>query len=320
MVAMPVGRLVAAALAVGVAIAPAHAAPWKPRKKAARDMLNAAADADQAGNFDRAAALALQSLTVEPSIFAYWSAGQAFMDAGDFARALEQYDQALDDADLPRKERPRIEARRALARAFLDGTAAADAQRWDDARAVYVTILDRHDLYTMDRQHAGAALEQLALRRAAAEAAAKPPPPPAGDSTARTTTARATTPAPTSSTPPPAPIDVRTPARQSRWSDTSALAILGTGAIGVGAGFWLRSHAQDLDDQGDAPDTPEPRGQYHDRANRFRTGATVALAAGGAFVVVGLIKLAIPPDAPRPTLATLHPTTGGAVVVLGGRF
>jgi hypothetical protein len=317
MVAVPVaGRLVAAAIAVGVLASTAHAAPWVPKKRAARDLINAAADAADAGDFARSAALSLDSLTVEPSIIARWNAGEALAATGEWARALEQYDRALADRDLPRKRRPAIEARRTLARAFVDAGAAVDAQRWDEARAAYLAILDRDDLLPNDRQHAGAALEQLAQRRAAAEAAAARPAPVEGS----TAPSSPPTTAPPPPAPQPAPIDVRTPARPSRWSDTSALALLGTGAIGVGAGVWLRAHAQDLGDQADAPGTPEPRGPLYDRADRYRTGATIALAAGGALVLVGAIKLAIPPDAPRPTVATLQPTTGGALVVVGGRF
>jgi tetratricopeptide (TPR) repeat protein len=294
--------------------APASAAPWAPKKKPARDLLSAAADAAEAGDYPRSAALSLQSLDLEASIFALWNAGQAFMDAGEWSRALEHYDRALADADLPRKQRPRIEARRSLARAFVDANAAAEAARWDEARAAYLAILDRDDLSPLDRQHAGTALEQLAQSRAAAESAAAAPP----SATTNSTAAAASSPA---ATPTPAPLDMRAPARPSRWSDTSALAILSTGAIGVGAGAWLTFRAQDLDDQADAPETAEPdRPGLRDRASSSRTGATIAFAAGGALLLAGAIKLAIPPDAPRPSLATLQPTTGGALVIVGGRF
>ncbi len=316
MVAMPVARALAAVLVVGLA-APttALAAPWAPKKKAARDMLNAAADAAEAGDFARSAALSLQSLTVEPSLFARWNAGQAYMDAGDWARALEQYELALADAELPRKQRPRIEARRSLARAFVDAGTAATSERWDEARAAYLAILDRDDLSALDRQHAGTALEQLAQRRATAEAAAKAAREPApNESTAAPSS-------PAMATPPTMPVDVTTSGRSSRWSDTSALAILGTGAIGVAVGGWLVVRAQDFDDQAAAPETPEPdRNGLRDRADRSRTGAAIAFAAGGALVVVGAIKLALPPDAARPSHATLQPTAGGALVVVGGRF
>jgi len=318
MVAVPVGRTaLVVVVVVVVAAQTAHAAPWEPKKKPARALLGQAADAAEAGDYARSAALSLQSLDLEPSIFAVWNAGQAFMDAGEWSRALEQYDRALADGDLPRKKRPRVEARRSLARAFVDAGAAADAARWDDARAAYLAILDRDDLSPLDRQHTGTAIEQLAQRRAAAEAAAKPAPPPPPPTTTATNSTAGPSP---SSTPAPTPIDVRTPARPSRWSDTSALVILGTGAIGVGVGAWLTIHAQDLDHQADAPGTPEPRSALHDRADRYRTGATIALAAGGALVIVGAIKLAIPADAPRPTVATLQPTTNGALVVVGERF
>ena len=314
-------RLLAATAVLGAlawASTTARAAPWAPKKKAARDLINAAADAADAGDFARSAALSLDSLKIEPSSIAVWYAGEAFAAAGEWVRAIEQYDRALADPHLPKKRRPDIEARRDLARAFLAASAAADEQRWDEARAGYLAILDRDDLVPQDKQNAGTAIDQLAKRRAAAEAAtaaAAKPAKPEGSTARNSPSTTPATPAPK-----PAPIDVRTPERPSRWSDTSALVILGTGAIGVGAGVWLRSHAQDLDEQGDAPETPEPRAPFHDRADRFRTGATVALAAGGALVLVGAIKLAIPQDAPRPTVATLQPTAGGALVVVGGGF
>jgi len=312
---MPVSR-VAFLSALLFVVAHAEASPWAPKKKAARDLINAAADAADANEFARPAALSLDSFTVEPSNIARWNAGEAFAAAGEWARALDQYDRALADRDLPRKRRPTIEARRSLARGFIDAAAAVDAQRWDDARAAYLAILGRDDLLPNDRQHAGGALEQLAQRRAA-EAATRPAEP--EGSTAPSSSP--TTTAPPTPGPGPAPIDVRTPSRPSRWSDTPALAILGTGAIGVGVGAWLSTHAQGLDDQADAPGTPEPdRSPLRDRASTSRTGATIALAAGGALVIVGAIKLAIPPNAPRPTVATLQPTAGGALVVVGGTF
>ncbi len=317
----PACACVATIIAIAAVATQAEAAPWAPKKKAARDMINAAADAADAGDFLRSAALSLDSLAIDPSIIAVWNAGQAFIAAGEWTRAIELYDRALADRDLPKKRRPDIEARRALARAFLDASTAADAQRWDEARAAYLAILDRDDLLPQDKQNAGTAIDQLAQRRAAAEAAARPAPP--TSPTAPTSpTSTPTTAAPTTvGAPAPTPIDVRTPARPSRWSDTSALAILGTGAIGVGVGGWLLVRAQDLDDQADAPSTAEPdRAPLRDRASTSRTGATIALAAGGALVIVGAIKLAIPPDVPRPTVATLQPTAGGALVVVGGRF
>lgn len=317
MVAVSVARALAAVLVVGLAAPSAFAAPWAPKKKAARDMLNAAADAAEAGDFARSAALSLQSLTVEPSLFARWNAGQAFMDAGEWMRALEQYELALADAGLPRKQRPRIEARRTLARAFVDAGSAATAEHWDEARAAYLAILDRDDLTALDRQHAGTALEQLAQRRAAADAAAQAAREPASSES----TAAASTSSPTLPTSPTTPVDVATPARPSRWSDTSALAILGTGAIGVALGGWFVMRAEDLDDQATAPATPEPdRDGLHDRADRSRTGAAIAFTAGGALVLAGAIKLAVSPDAPQPSHATLQPIAGGALVVVGGRF
>jgi hypothetical protein len=171
----PMPRLLAATTVLGAlawASTTARAAPWAPKKKAARDLINAAADAADAGDFARSAALSLDSLKVEPSIIAAWNAGEAFTAAGEWLRAIEQYDRALADPHLPKKRRPDIEARRDLARAFLDASTAADAQRWDEARAAYLAILDRDDLVPQDKQNAGTAIDQLAQRRAAAEAAA----------------------------------------------------------------------------------------------------------------------------------------------------
>lgn len=283
-------------------------------------MLNSGADAADRGAFEEAAALSLRSLEIAPSIVAHWNAGQAYAGGGDWPHALEQYDQALADPHLPKKERPRIEARRQLARSFVDAATATQAGRWDDARAAHLAILNSSadDVSEQDRAHATAALDQLAAARAADQAAqrererlASPPPP-------------ATPPGPEpSSTAAPAPaaapphVDI---ARPSRFADTAALVMLGAGVVGVGVGAGFTWHARDLSDQADAEGDQGRARDLAASADRSRTTAAIAFAAGGAIVVAGLVKFVIAPDAPRAPSVAVTPAAGGAIVTVGGRF
>lgn len=313
------------AFTVGAALAAAaptqtHAAPWKPKAQDARALLGQGVDAAEAGDFAQAAALSVRSFDASPSLLALWNAGQAYMVTGEHARALDLYDHALADRDLPRERRPQLEDRRSLARAFVDAHAAATAQRWDDARAAYLAILDRDGLLAPDRQHAGAALAQLAEQRAAAERAAAdattPPPAPPGPDASSTAPAPAAA-TPTTSAPPPPPELTR----GSRWDDSAALVIAGVGVVALGVGVGLYVHAGQLEDHARAAATPdEDRGDLLDRADSERTAAPIVLGLGAAIAVAGVVKFAIPPDASRTTLATIAPTSGGAIVVFGGRF
>lgn len=311
-------RALIASIVVGTTIAAsaAHAAPWEPKSKAARQLIRDGADAFDAGEYTRAASLFLQSWDVETAHLARWNAAQSYAAAGDWRRALYLFEKLLADNTIPRDERPTIEARRELAAAFLAAQDLAHAQRWDEAHAAYLAILEIDGIDTRDRQHASKAIAAIAAARADA---AKPPP-------AETTTPPPTTtpPASSSTAPPDAPAsprDVPPPPRPSRFSDTTALVVLGVGAAALGIGAGLSWHAGSLDDEADDPLTAEPdRPGLRDQAASERTGSAIALAAGGALVVVGAIKLAIPPRAPRPDLATVTPTDGGAMLVLGGRF
>lgn len=312
-------RALIASIVVGTTIAAsaAHAAPWEPKSKAARQLIRDGADAFDAGEYTRAASLFLQSWDVETAHLARWNAAQSYAAAGDWRRALYLFEKLLADNTIPHDERPTIEARRELAAAFLAAQDLARAQRWDEARAAYLAILEIDGIDARDRQHASKAIDTLA--RAAADAT-KPTP-------AETTTPPpVTTPPASSSTAPPpdAPAhsrDVPPPPQPSRLSDTTALVALGVGAAALGIGAGLSWHAGDLDDQADNPLTAEPdRPGLRDQAASERTGSVIAFAAGGALVVAGAIKLAIPPSAPRPDLATVTPIGGGAMLVLGGRF
>jgi tetratricopeptide (TPR) repeat protein len=309
-----------AATTIATAATPSHAAPWKPKAREALALLNEAIDAAEADDWARAAALSLESYNVAPSLLALWNAGQAQMAIGDHARAADLYDRALGDRDLPRDRRPQLEERRDLARAFLRAEEAATAARWDDARAAYLAILERDGLLPPDRQHAGEALAQLAEQRAAAARAA---------AAAKSPTEPDPGPSPSSTAPPPGPpvsvrVDQAEPApvaaRGPRWDDTAALVIGGVGVAAVGVGVGLYVHAGQLEDRARAVGTAdEDRAGLLSRADGERTAAPIVLGLGAAVLVAGVVKFAIPPDAHRATVATA-PTSGGAVVVFGGRF
>ncbi len=301
-------RLTLAAALVAVLATASHAAPWAPRSKAARDALNAAADAADRGDYAAAATLSLESLTREPTIAAHWNAGQAYAAAGDWPHALEQYEAALADRDLPAKQRARVEPRHRLAQAFVDADAARAAARWDDARAAYLAILAGDGLDVRDREHASTALERVARERAAAEAAPKP---------LDFVPTQPRTPAP--SPPPPAPERRPPSASVSRWSDTTALLLTGAGLAGLAAGGGMLWHAGALDDQAATEPDQAAQVDLRDRSDTWQLGGTITLAAGGAVLVGGLIKLAIAPDAPRAPLA-VAPTANGAMLVFGGGF
>lgn len=298
----------------------AHAAPWKSKDRQASALLGQAVDAADAGDFQGAAALSLRSFEASPSLLALWNAGQASMAIGDHARALDLYDRALADPDLPRDRRPPLEDRRSLARAFLDAKAATAADRWDDARTAYVAILDRDGLLAPDRQHAGEAMAKLAEQRAATERAAvdatKPPAPPPPDPA---TSSTAPPPEPTPAAPPPR-VDL---VRGSRWDDSAALVIAGIGVVAIGVGVGLYIHAGQLEGRAGAAGTPdEDRADLRDRADTEHTAAPVLVGLGAAVAIAGVVKFAIPPDAQPAALAatTIAPTSGGAIVVFGGRF
>jgi tetratricopeptide (TPR) repeat protein len=307
-----------ASIVVGATIAAsaAHAAPWEPKSKAARQLIRDGADAFDAGEYTRAASLFLQSWDVETAHLARWNAAQSYAAAGDWRRALYLFEKLLADSTIPRDQRPTIEARRELAAAFLAAQDLAHAQRWDAARAAYLAILEIEGIDARDRQHASSAIDKLAQSRADADAAKRTPEAPLPTTT--------TPPASISTAPPDAPTpprDVPPPPRPSRFSDTTALVVLGVGAAALGIGAGLSWHAGNLDDQADDPLTAEPdRPGLRDQAASERTSSAIAFVAGGALVVAGAIKLAIPPSAPRPDLATVTPTDGGAMLVLGGRF
>lgn len=300
----------------------AAAAPWKSKDKRAAALLGQAVDAAEAGDFTTAAALSLRSFEAAPSLLALWNAGQAHMAIGAYTRALDLYDRALADADLPRDRRPQLEDRRSLARAFLDAEAATAAGRWDDARAAYLGILDRDGLLAPDRQHAGEAMAKLAEQRAAAERAAadaaKPAPPPPQPDPATSSTAAPPEPTPTAA--PPLRVDL---VRGSRWDDSAALVIAGVGVVAIGVGVGLYIHAGQLEDRADAASTPdEDRADLRDRADTEHTAAPILMGLGAAVAIAGVVKFAIPPDAQPAALAstTIAPARGGVVVVFGGRF
>ena len=326
---MPRLSAVAALVAACFATSTSHAAPWAPASKKARQLLNAGSASAERGDFNEGARLALASFALEPSTGAHWIAGQAYAWAGDWRHALERFDLALADPDLPRDKRKKIEPRRQLARAFVDADDLRTAGRWSDARAAYTAILasetpddtDRarasealalveREQATADERARAAATEEAQTTAAAAEARERAAPPVNGGPVRAVDAAQET-----SSTAPPPPAE-----QPSRWHDTTAIVLAGVGAVGVGVGIWLYARGQDLDAQARREPDEGARISLTDRAANARTGAAIAAAAGGALLVAGAVKWAIPADAPRPTLATVAPTSGGAVVVVGGWF
>ena len=103
-------------------------------------------------------------------------------------------------------------------------------------------------------------------------------------------------------------------------SDRLALGLLGAGVVVVGIGAGLVWNASQLDDDASAENDQSRRVELMDRADGRRTAGEIAFGLGGALVIAGAIKLAIPPEAPRPSVATVRRVDGGAVVVLGGTF
>lgn len=294
----------------------ATAAPWEPKGKAARARLGEGADAFDAADYPRAAALFLQAWSDEPANVARLNAGQAFAAAGDWRHAIEQFDQLLADKDLPRWRRAHITRRRRLAHSFTEAEVAIAASRLDEARTIYLAILAEPQIDPLDREHATKALDRIAELRAAAVVAPRPPDP--EREPLPVTPSQPTSSASTSALPPPPP----PPVPPSRLTDTAALVVLGGGAVvaAFGAGFlW---HTGELDDDSRAPGLDErSRAALADRAGTWRTIGAVSLAAGGATLIVGAIKLAIPQSAPTPRSAmALYPMRGGAAVVIGGRF
>lgn len=307
-------KVALAAVLSSIVASSAHAAPWEPKTKPARVLMGQGADAFDAADYGLAASLFLKAWEAEPAHLARYNAAQSYAAAGDWKRALDLLNRLLEDKTLVGGKRADVEKRRELVAAFVGAGEAQDGQRWEEARATYVRLLDDDSLGDRDRKHAVAALDELARRRAEAETKAKAPPEPQP----QTATPEVDEPDPSATGVSSLPQGRDSGSRPSRFSDTSALIITGAGVAVVALGAGLYLHGGRLED--DATDSDEARrAEMLDRAATERSLGTVALGLGGACVVAGLVKLAIPPSTSDAALV-LWPTRSGAIVSIGGRF
>jgi tetratricopeptide (TPR) repeat protein len=288
----------------------ATAAPWKPTTPGARDLMKRGKAAYERGEHLAAASMFVDAWKQERALLAAFNAAQSYRLAGEYKRAIEFYDLILADSAITKTEREDVQRRRQIAEWFLLAEVNAAAGKREDARDYYRRLLDVRDLSPSDREKVVDAIEDLA--RAAAEPAPSPdptPPPVTSPSSASSP--------PASLAPDDAPPSA---ARPSRWSDTVALGLTGAGLVGVGVGLGYVVHASDLDDQAAGELIQVRKQALLADADHAQTIGLVALGTGGAFLLAGAIKLAIPPDAPQPSLATLQPLHGGALVIVGGSF
>jgi len=300
------------------AVVPAEAAPWEPRSSAARQLLDNGRATYRAGDYAAAAKLFLQSAAAEDSQNARWNAAQALASAGEWRRALELFDELANDKALPKDRWASVRGRQRVAAVFVAAEYAAEAGRWDEASETLRKLIAQ--TADLDRKNATRAFESVTRRRAEVEAKLR-----AERDASERAKGAAAIPTNNDTAAPVAPeprLDhaPESTARPSRLSDRIAVSLVGVGllGVGVGAGFWW--HATKLEaDSGTATDEAEIN-DLRNRADTQRTVGQIALGAGAAVLVAGVIKLAVPPDAPRPAVASVQPVRGGAMLVLGGDF
>lgn len=158
--------------------------------------------------------------------------------------------------------------------------------------------------------------------RAAASAPPRGPaddPPPPADVTPRGLAASA---APPASDPDLAlRAEVPGPAEAPRWhADTLGWGIAGGGAAVAGVGVFLLLDARSLRNQADDEPRDDVRAELDDKAAGRTTWGTVTTVAGAAILAVGIVKLAITPDAPTVEHARLSLSLSPGGFALGGRF
>lgn len=304
---------------VVVAASTAHAAPWEPKGKPARALLDEGRGAFKAGDYARAADLFFRSSEAEANLNAQWNAAQALAAAGEWKRAADLLDQLVKDRTLPRKRRAEIEKRHRVAVVFVAADFAAAAQRWDDASDVLRKLLADPAIGDRDRASASAAIEAVAQARAQAEAAAAEAERAreAEAERARREAEAEREPAAVMRQPDPVASPAPPTERPSRVGDIVAWSLLGVGTVGAGIGAGLLWNAGELEDDANNETNQQRVIELRDRADSRRTAGLVALGVGGAVLIAGAIKLAIPPDAPQPAVQR---TAGGAVVLVGGVF
>jgi len=282
----------------------AAAAPWEPKGADARRLLDEGRAAFKAGAYAQAAELFLQADGAEENLNAQWNAAQSHAAAGDWKSAGQLYDQLLADRTLPKERRQEVQGRQLVAARFIAAEYAGDAQKWDDARAQYVALLNDQTIGPRDRTTASMKLEALARARAEAETATRPPDQPDLEPG------------------PPAPevpsLVMPPPRAPSRWEDTSALVLTGAGLVALGVGVGFTVNANGLDDDANASTDQREVANLRDRADTRRTIGYVALGVGAAVTIAGVVKFVLVPSPRIRATATLAPTAGGATVMVGG--
>lgn len=109
-------------------------------------------------------------------------------------------------------------------------------------------------------------------------------------------------------------------ANSERWyADPLGWTLAGTGLVAASVGGFLLVDSSSLRRDAEAADDQTERRRLEDRADsRLKIGG-VALAVGGAFLVAGVVKLAITPSEEKATIA-VAPTRDGVVALVSGSW
>ena len=184
----------------------------------------------------------------------------------------------------------------------------------------YASAIEQYRSY-LDRGKPGAPLRKLVecqidamaaeLTRAASTAAPRGPGPEDEPGPAGEPATLNNAPAPPSSgmaLPPPA-----TPQAAPWHADAIGWTLAGAGVAAGGLGAFLLLDASNIRDDAEREDRDDVREELRDKADGRQTWGTVATVAGAALLTVGIVKLAITPDAPRPRVA-LHLAPSGVAI------
>ena len=185
----------------------------------------------------------------------------------------------------------------------------------------YPSAIEQYRLY-LDRGKPGAPLRALVecqidamaaeLARAASTAAPRGPGP--EDEPAPTGSAPTGAPAEPA---PPSSVEVRPlppPSRAAPWhADAIGWTLAGAGVAAGGLGAFFLLDASNLRDDAEREDRDDVREELRDKADTRQTWGTVATVAGAALLTVGIVKLAITPDAPRAQIAIRVAPSGIAI-------
>ena len=109
-------------------------------------------------------------------------------------------------------------------------------------------------------------------------------------------------------------------ANSERWyADPLGWTLAGTGLVAASVGGFLLVDSSSLRRDAEAADDQTERRRLEDRADSRLKIGVVALAVGGAFLVAGVVKLAITPSEEKATIA-VAPTRDGVVALVSGSW